>query len=1858
MRSHAGRHIPEGVMDSIDFTLVNRDLRHWSAANLTESTIYSKRVPKAKGPQDAMMGTMNRAMKCMSCELGMCMCTGHLGCIELVFPIVNQECVLYLPKVLKSVCWDCSGALLPCTISPVEGMDVVGDEDEKTAKERVKRVDKYKTVNSRLETVLEKTTGSARLRAVAALSSKVRTCGRCHSKQPRVTIKGLTWSVEWPVKKATVSESRAAAVEDEDDGLDDLGIDLDDIDDDIDDTDPEDRSCEFKYQYEIVSKISSVIRFVSDEDATLLGFNPAVSKPSGMIFKSLPTGPPLMRPAMEKNEGDGIRGQTDTTVKYQSIIKLNKQIIALKAEIDKENSDNSDAMSNDENDDDQDDVDDDDEKIERVSYKKAMTAFKAKFKNRVRNGTSSSVNDVAINKREEMDEIYRAQVYESATNICNKIPGVKPSLQRKKAPTADIRSNLKGKKGRFRGNLSGKRVNFGARSVINPESHLHMKKIGVPHFIAKFITLGEKVHENNIHRLSQAVSNGPDIHPGANYITTEDGKKVSLRFIDTDRVVIQKGMVVHRHMISGDRLKFGRQPTLHAASLMVHIAHVFYKTMSFGLPTEDTNPYNADYDGDEMNGYADMTIEARCEGDLMAVENNLLNPQNGTPLFNFVHDSISGMTRWTEDGRDFTKESSMQLWAQCLTERAWPDEAVQHFDVPGTDTITGKQLFSLLIPECVFLEAHGVVIKAGHLVSGKMGKKSLGALVHLLCIHCNPFDVTDFMSDAQVMAGWFLSTTAGCSMSISDCLNPIQDRTDALIKLATEWIGNLGPVSTDSIEEGQICELLNTLRDQVGVEIMDAIPDGTNPLVDMVRSGAKGSPVNIVQIMGLLGQQYLQSRRMMNTLSIFSPEEFASTESSAVGKGMVVDSFSKGLRAIQYYFHAIGGREGLVDTAVSTSVTGYLQRRLIKALEDLKVDSDLSVRTATGILLCLRYGFDGFMASRMLSTKLPTLLMSDPEMESAFGTCPEITSLFADRDSVRRSLMLNSPTTVIRCELRTVVPFEDIWAARGKVSKMCRPVASGSGSSAGNPVLLVADPDEVLCREQVADSVAAFLTYIDGAHILTKLDPSVDPGGDDEHSQTRALIRFWFNSRKVTDAGVTASELKEMLMDVRTYLVRGTVVRHTMCGAKAACSMGGCSTQMTLNTFHYAGGRTSLASGVPRIKEIIGAAKTTTMKTPSMSIALDREKIATYGMTEKQFATHVATSMSSTALRDIVTSSTVVSAQDSVDAELVSDWSKISNPVDEYNFGDSVLRLRIDKEECVSRLLTLSRVCKAIHAAVQGKLSKHDIIHSMVGDDEWVIRIRLDRSSTFYYHLVEKQRKACGNMRSLDQSFLVSVLGRRLCNEVVLSGLEGLDKGMTVRQVPYTVVDEKDGSLRTEKRWFLDTNGTNFSGIRPFLEIDWENTQTNSIAEIREVLGVAAASRVIEREMRKVMQDSGSRVDTRHIKLVASVMTRDGEIDSFTRFMAVKKLPVLARACYETAGDFAVDAATFGKTDHLLGPTENVIVGKLSGIGTANTRGVNRVFSSSNISKIMESDVRNKKQRRNQCKLVRAYDRMGRADLYGDKVAISRPINITHNSREMTARLEEAKLIEDLQRATIVPDYGALVERIKNARRIKSGNQDLAALIGASSLTTTGAVRAAVRSSPMLSSAPVPAIAASSFRRSTKAKSYFPSEQSWNYCASWKPSEADWGTSGAPEQDESVVFDLNTELVPLEALEDIFFRPSSPQWNGCLDGFDVSDMLTVLDLGASASESRTQTVETKQYSKHDAILHPCPNECGNQCFGKQCSQCHSAMSLFGRSKKNKKKRKGQSQSGASKRKRYKARTSSSSSSLSVQEFFK
>ena len=859
-----------------------------------------------------------------------------------------------------------------------------------------------------------------------------------------------------------------------------------------------------------VEYVLRLFRRITDEDVDFLGLNRFWCRPDWMICTVLPIPPPQVRPSVIQDNNQ--RSEDDLTHKLAEIIKTNNTYL----------------------------------------------------QPRIEAGAAKSV----------IDEWTNVLQYHVATLVDNQIPGVAPSAQRNGRPLKSIQQRLGSKEGRIRYNIQGKRVEFSARSVITPDPNISIAELGVPEKIAMNLTFPERVtkftneHRGNLDKLYKLIRNGPNTYPGAKTIRHADGRITSLRHVNTKELVLREGDIVNRHLMDGDVVLFNRQPTLHRMSMMGHKVKVL-KGKTFRLNVSVTAPYNADFDGDEMNMHCPQSYEAATElEEIAAVPHQILRPRDGLPVIGIVQDTLVGSYRITRDHVTLNRREFMNLMM-------WNRRFDGTIPEPKGDNgkWTGRQVLSQLLPP-INLEMNNsskrkVVIRDGEIMEGQFDKgifsKASKGIIHMTYKDYGSKDTVDMIDALQNTMEQFLVYN-GFSVGISDLIADASTKDEMnkkikhtksdvetlLLQIHQDLFDNNTGKSNQAEFEDKVFGTLNKATEGAG-ESGQASLANENRMTAMVRAGSKGGPINIAQMIACVGQQNIEGKRIPNGFEDRTLPHFKKYDDGAEARGFIENSFIAGLTPTEFFFHAMSGREGLIDTAVKTADTGYVQRQLVKAMEDLVVHNDGTVRDANMNITQFHYGEDGINSTKIESLALEIGELTDEQIDTEYGLKgADLTAILGEGvDRGNDADLLKAFADQVKADRKMLV--EGVFR----------------GGRVGG-VFAAVNMERLLFNVKVKFGLnGEQRTNLTPAHVVAGVNAVVEKT-QKFHKIWAALLRFYLSPQKI----IVRDRFTESAFDTVCEMLvtknwQAWVQPGELVGIIAAQSIGEPSTQMTLNSVDW-----------------------------------------------------------------------------------------------------------------------------------------------------------------------------------------------------------------------------------------------------------------------------------------------------------------------------------------------------------------------------------------------------------------------------------------------------------------------------------------------------------------------------------------------------------------------------------------------------------------------------------------------------------------------------------------------------------------
>lgn len=1362
------QHTHPKVIKQLQFSLLSaQDIVKLGEFEVTHRDLYTPadRLPSQNGVLDRRLGTTEKSANCETCGLNTVDCVGHFAYMKLALPVFHIGYFRHILTILQCICKTCARVMLT-------------ESARRAFLRRFRRP------------TLENLARQSLCKQVLAISRKVNTCQHCGAINGTVKKAAALKIVHERFRQKKLTEEAEKWRQSFSNAIK--------VQNDLD------RALSIKGAEELNPlKVLDLFKRMTAEDCELVGMKPSHSRPEHYLWQYIAVPPVAIRPSVNQ---DGASNEDDLTTKLSEIAFGNSLI--------------------------------------KQSLNKSTNTSK-------------------------LMELWEFLQHSVALYINSDAPGIQQSDSK---PLRGFCQRLKGKQGRFRGNLSGKRVDFSGRTVISPDPNLRIDEVAIPEKVARILTYPAKVTVHNLEQLRQAVLRGPDKPGGANFVQSgTSGFKKFLKYADPLDVAkkLRIGDIVERHLIDGDIVLFNRQPSLHRLSIMCHRAKI-RPWRTFRLNECVCGPYNADFDGDEMNLHVPQTEEARTEAlQLMSVKLNLVTPKNGEPVIAATQDFITAAFLLSGKDRFYDRRQFTQICSYMA-------DAQSHIDIPPP-TIwkpkqlwTGKQVFGVLMrpsrksrsfvnleTRCQTYQApkadrlHGftplpdlspndgwLVIVNSQVMCGVMDKATVGSgkkksIFGVLLRDYGPDEAANAMNRlAKLCARWL--TNVGMSLGINDVIPgsdlrtqkegkveaAYQDCQELIAKAKLGKLDNKPGCNQEQTLEAMISDVLSKVRGDVGSICMQELSRHNAPLI-MATCGSKGSTVNVSQMVACVGQQIIAGHRVPDGFQDRSLPHFHKRSKDPPSKGFVRNSFFSGLSPTEFVFHAISGREGLVDTAVKTAETGYMQRRLMKALEDLTTHYDFSVRNSHGGIVQFMYGDDGLDPASLEGEAQPL------DLNRSW--------MHAEAVSGRHGRSL-SPAEIIN--------LTDEFVKGDDFAKQCSVVYARA----------VTNFIRGICSRMEA---------IGRRHNLPKTPQ--------DHTVLSESVLVYHGDYIAAEnkCKVTKQHLETFLQICKDRYSRAKVEPGSTVGAVGAQSIGEPGTQMTLKTFHFAGvASMNVTLGVPRIKEIINASKT--INTPIITtklVASDSERAARIvkGRLEKTYLGDIA-------------------------AVIEEAWSSEGVYLGIHLDYEAIQKLQLE--------LTLDDVKWAIISARKLKLKDSDIM--------------IQRS---------KQRLRIEIRGPAEDKFYVLKNLKRVLPSVIVKGIPSVQRAIIN-------IKEKDDSRgrKGEKELIVEGNGLQQVMTTP--GIIGEHTISNHIIEVEKVLGIEAARRTIINEIEYTMSQHGMYIDPRHIMLLGDVMTYKGQVLGITRFGVSKmKDSVLMLASFEKTTDHLFDASAFGKNDSVLGVSESIILG-------------------------------------------------------------------------------------------------------------------------------------------------------------------------------------------------------------------------------------------------------------------------------------------------------------------------------------------
>ena len=1215
--------------------------------------------------------------------------------------------------------------------------------------------------------------------------------------------------------------------------------------------------------YISAEKVIKIFKNISNSDVELLGMSVKNSRPECLLFEVLPVPPPCIRPSVKYSTN--LRSEDDLIYKYVDILKANHNLIE-----------------------------------------------------KIRKNNMSHFNDY-------VDYLQ----YHIGTLIDNNIKGIPPAQHRSGRQLKCLKDRIKGKEARIRGNLLGKRVDFSARTVVGPDPSISIHQLGIPYIICKKITIPEKVNQFNIEKLQKCVMNGPNKYPGANFLIKNKNNNLmtlDLRFVK-ETPFLKFGDIVERHLSEDDYILFNRQPSLHKMSMMGHkVKPIIGK--SFRLNPAVCQPYNADFDGDEMNIFVPQSFQTMNElKHITCVPEQIISPQSNSPVIGCIMDAVVGSSKLTQPDLYINEDVIYKLVCKIPNfDGILPEPII----INNKKHWKGTDIMNLILPKTFNYykknDKANIDIVNGKIISGIFDKSivgsSSGGLIHMITNDLDESYTTQFLNTLQkVINTWlkFEGFSVGFGDTIAD--KQTQKKIYEIISTSKYKVKNfINMVYEKNMKiseadfEQKIFNLLNEARDSSGSIVMKNI-DELNNLFQMVNSKSKGNSINISQIMSCVGQQNVSFKGSHGRIPFTSNNRtlpyYYQHDHSPESKGFVEHSYIDGLDINEFFFHAQSGREGLIDTACKTAETGYIQRRLMKSLEDLNVKYDLTVRNEKNVIIQFVYGTDNFDPKKVEKQKFELILGSNKDFENKYKW--KDVSHFGLKTQRALKREYNHLMTLRKYFRSKKYYDDDIVYQPINIYRIVKQSCKKFKIDKNN----ISDLNHLYVLNTIKDLIKNTI----------KINCDNDYPFNELNDYNLKLLRTLVESKLSTKIIILENKLSKEAFDwvidiVKLNFYKALIQPGESVGSISAQSLGEPTTQLTLNTFHHAGvsAKSNVNQGVPRIRELISVTKNPS--TPSLTIYLKKESNS-----NKDFAKKVLNEIEELKFLYFVENTEIYYDNDlsntiTGEQSFLNDYYDFHQDLEFNNMSPWVLKIKISDLFLLNKNSSMFELYSFL-------IRKYDNLHIIYSDDN---------SNSLFFHIryihddLDKMieddlitNQDLKNLKNLEQELM----------NLAIKGINDITK-ITMREIKELKIKNNGSIDQSKKEIVLDTTGTNMDDILTLYEyLDLQKTFSNDIHEVNHILGIEAARGLLKDEINNVLKFSGIYINDKHLNLLVDLITIKGTLVSIDRHgVRISDSGPLAKCSFEESDEHFIKSSIFNLNDQMKSLTSNLIMGQVGKFGT------------------------------------------------------------------------------------------------------------------------------------------------------------------------------------------------------------------------------------------------------------------------------------------------------------------------------------
>jgi DNA-directed RNA polymerase II subunit RPB1 len=951
-----------------------------------------------------------------------------------------------------------------------------------------------------------------------------------------------------------------------------------------------------------------------------------------------------------------------------------------------------------------------------------------------------------------------------------------------------------------------------------------------------------------------------------------------------------------------------------------------------------------------MNMHVPQSTQAQMELKyLAAVQHHFISPSSNSPIISPSQDNLLGVYKITADDVELTQTEATHL-------------------LSGTDSFngilpepelregkrlrwTGKQIYSVILPP-ITLKIGKLLVENGIVKSGQVSKKESAGIMQAIHSEFGATETARYINDLQYITSRFLIKT-GFSVGVSDMLlhpdlqkknhdrivKVFEDEVELMRKVHLNILDDKGTGDFASVFEGEARKLLKTADDEIMKQTSDTLSPQNNRVKFMVSSGAKGKAFNIKQMMCLLGQQDIEGSRVPIGFTDRTLPHYPRYENGLESRGFITGNFIEGLNPQEYFFHAIAGRIGLIDTAVKTAKSGYLQRRLVKMMEDMRACHDNSVRDGNNNIIEFCYGADGFDGMKLESQKTHFKLIDSEKLLNDYIITEEDGNTMKEYVLARvvTKMKKDNSNWYSKCQSYNKMVQRCLDLLHVEMVKLNNGVVIDSLKFPANIPKLIAKAKSIYGLEDC--KVKSNMNFLD---VIERLEQCMDDCmvNGDRNNVLMILLCDHLSPKKVLrDYNFNKDALEYVCSQIYLGFQRGLINPGEMVGPVAAQSIGEQSTQMTLNTFHSAGSGASVTAGVPRMEEILSV--TSNPKNPSNILYLKSDS-----MFNKDKAEVIKNSISQITIGEILKNDPEfyleptnkienVLEEDRAFMKFYEVFTEMEDGTKDIKNNPWVIRLEFDRKEMINHNISMSDI--HLIMSMQSEYSDAVLMYSDDNSGKLVFRIKMPFESK---QEVEDDIKLLKG--KVEEIKGIIIKGVDNINKAFVNNIEDPEDNNNYYHIKgkKSTGQSKTGDTYTSKKeYVVTTEGSNLFEL--LIKDDIDETRSYSIEpnEMWSIFGIEACKFVIQQQFFKVFADSGAFTNPRHICLLVNKMCHDGEPHAISIYGVAKEdIGPLAKASFERPVEFFKNAALFGEVDELKGVSANIMMGQIANAGTGSVR--------------------------------------------------------------------------------------------------------------------------------------------------------------------------------------------------------------------------------------------------------------------------------------------------------------------------------